>query len=70
MAKKKWIDWKNEDCPNCGNGVEVCTDAQQEDIFPVAYDGDAAQCNSCGWEGNLIVDEDGARLNGGNLDEL
>lgn len=70
MTKRNWIDWKIEECPNCGGSVEVCTDAEQDNIFPVAYDGDPAKCLECKWEGALIVDEDGTRLNGGNLDEL
>lgn len=75
MKKKKWIDWKNEECPYCGDGVGVCTDADQDNIFPEAYDGDAAKCTSCKWEGNIIVDSDSegigwARLSEGNLEEL
>lgn len=70
MRKKKWIDWKNDDCPNCGDGIEVCTDAEQDNIFPQAYDGDLAKCNSCKWEGNVVCDERGARLSEGNLEQL
>jgi hypothetical protein len=69
MAKKKWIDWSDQ-CPNCGDAVEICTDAEQDNIFPVAYDGDAAKCVSCKWEGGVMVDEGVARLDDGNLDKL
>lgn len=71
MADKKWIDWNGE-CPNCGNGVEILTDAVQDHPYPVAYDGDEARCVSCKWRGSVDVAEDNGRawLNDGNLDEL
>lgn len=75
MTKRKWIDWKNDDCPNCGGCVEVYTDAKQDNLFPSAYDGDPAKCLECKWEGCVEVDADDegigrAKLSDGNIDEL
>ena len=75
MRQKQWIDWESDQCPNCGNSVKVFTDAEQDNIYPVAYDGDAAKCVECKWEGSfeVIEDDEGnarGRLSEGNIDEL
>lgn len=64
--EKTWIDW-SEDCPNCGDGVSVLTDAVQDATFPQAYDGDKAKCNSCEWEGYVNVDSDDEGIGSASL---
>lgn len=48
-------NWKpfNDDCPRCGNGAEVFTDAKGDYV----YDGDNVECFECGLLGCINVDE-------------
>lgn len=53
-----WKPWDGGDCPHCGSGLEIQTDAP-EDGF--GYDGDPLRCQDCGCPGQLVVcDEDDA----------
>ena len=58
---KQWvpINWGDE-CPNCGDGVEVFTDCKYDNQ---AYDGDEARCVDCGKKGWVSADEDRAWVN-------
>lgn len=59
---KEWkkIDWGDE-CPECGDGVEVFTDCTLENQ---ACDGDEARCTGCKTRGWVAVgDENDARVN-------
>lgn len=49
---KAWRDWPDQ-CDNCGNDVEVLTDAGDEYV----YDGDEVRCVECGLTGWMSADE-------------
>lgn len=73
-AKESWIEWSDQ-CPNCGDTVQVLTSCDQDMPVPQAYDGDKAKCVSCKWEGSINVDSDDegmgrAYLDDGNLEEI
>ena len=54
--RMSWAAWDGDQCPRCGDDVEVRSDRRG------IADGDAARCCRCGWSGAVLVDEDGARL--------
>ena len=57
MKTWQYIDL-NECCDDCGNELEVCTDAPGL----ACYDGDRIRCVECGLGGYVTVDEDGDTL--------
>jgi len=65
--ERKWklVVW--DECPECGCGAEVFTDADEN----YAYDGDDARCDGqCGNVGSVTVDgEANAYVNWDNGDE-
>ena len=52
---KQWKDWP-DDCPECGDALEIETDALEEGE---CYDGDAVKCIACGFKSGMSVYEDG-----------
>ena len=59
MKTWKRIEWGDE-CPKCGAGVEILTDAPEG----LGGDGDEARCAECGHEGWVAVaDIDEACIN-------
>lgn len=62
----------SEDCPNCGESVEVLTDANQQSEFETfAFDGDKVRCsNKCGFETIAIVHGDELGIMDGNIEKL
>ena len=52
---KQWKPLEWDDCPTCGDGMEVLTDSVKDGS---AYDGDEVRCTGCGWPGNVRVEED------------
>ena len=49
MKQWKPIEW-NDECPECGEDVEVLTDSYTENM---AYDGDEARCTECHTKGTV-----------------
>lgn len=75
--KKKWITLEGFDCSNCGDEVEVFTNAKQEteneNFGSFVYDGDDVRCAAeCGFKSYTIVhDEDSVSIDfDGNMDKL
>lgn len=60
MTDKSWKEFKGEDCPACGDGVEVLTDSDKQDYF---YDSDESRCTGCGLKGWVTADDGAAWLN-------
>ena len=58
---KEWrhIEWA--ECPECGDAVDVLTDARAED--GTVGDGDQARCCGCGILGWTAVEEEDAWVN-------
>jgi len=52
---KKWKPIYFEQCPQCGNDLEVFTDADTGEC----YDGDSVRCVECGFVSGMSV-EDGS----------
>ena len=60
MKNWKPIKWSDE-CPECGDGVEVFTDCPDDNK---ACDGDEARCVGCKIKGWVVVyDENDVRIN-------
>ena len=55
MTKAEWkdIDW--DDCPRCGDSVQVLTTADEG----YCYDGDHVRCMGCGFRSGMSVDVEG-----------
>ena len=53
----EWKHWDGGECPHCGSGLEIQTDAAADGY---GYDGDSLRCQDCGCPGQLMCDEDGA----------
>ena len=52
---KKWVLWQ-DNCPECGNDIEIETDATEEGC---CFDGDAVRCVGCSFKSMMTVYEDG-----------
>lgn len=63
-----------EDCPNCGDSLYVFTDCGEEndtEFEQFVQDGDLVKCaGNCGFESAMDVDENGAWVQDGNLEDL
>ena len=55
--KKEWQLMKFDDCPHCGDSLEVLTDNDKPDWY---YDGDDVRCTNCDFKSCISVDEDHA----------
>ena len=65
----------NENCPNCGDGIDVLTECLEENDTLTEqwfYDGDKCVCAAeCGFESTMSVCEDIAWMEQeGNINEL
>ncbi len=71
--KKQWKHY-NDNCPNCGEDLEVFSaiPKEQETDDIQVYDGENVRCAAkCGFESCIDVSEDGnATVQDGNIDEL
>jgi DNA-directed RNA polymerase subunit RPC12/RpoP len=52
--KKQWKTLIVEDCPECGDELEVFTEASHDESLT---DGDDVRCVVCGFRSYLFVDE-------------
>ena len=60
-----WKYYKDEQCPNCGNDLEVLpTDPENEfeEKVKILTDGDLVRCIECEYKSHLEIDEDGVKL--------
>lgn len=51
-----WKEFDNDECPECGDCLEIETRCE---LINIGNDGDLVRCVTCGWIGQLTVDEDG-----------
>lgn len=74
MANKNWkiANWEN--CPNCGDEIEVLSECpEEEDTEFEQWFGDGEECRcaaKCGFVSCVSADENGAWMQEGNIDEL
>ena len=52
---KTWRPFDWDECPECGEGIEIKTDCTAPGQ---AYDGDAVRCSECGYQGIVVVTDD------------
>lgn len=55
VTSKGWIALEDEDCPNCGETLEIQV-VTGETVF---YDQDLIRCTECKFESSVCVDENG-----------
>lgn len=72
---KKWKLFPSDNCPNCGDAVEVLSEAPEDadtDFQVNVFDGEEVRCAAlCGFESCISVSEDGAAyVQEGNISEL
>lgn len=73
QPEKKWKLFEGGGCPNCGNDLEVFSECLQEndgDGNPLVYDGEDIRCVACKFRSATNVDENGASVQDGNIDEI
>ena len=73
--EKKWKIFHGDNCPNCGDALEVFSECPEEEdtVFEtLVYDGEPVRCMAeCGFESCTEVTEDGnAYVQEGNIEEL
>lgn len=72
--EKKWKLWNSENCPNCGDGIEVLSECPEEDdteFEQYLMDGEDCRCSAeCGFLSCVSADEEGVWMQDGNIDEL
>jgi len=52
--EKKWRLWPGDNCPKCGDEVEIFTASDEDGL---GYDGDTARCVECKYDkGYLSVE--------------
>ncbi len=59
---KKWKLFLLEDCPECGDHLEVLSEfpeSNDTDDEVACRDGDDIRCQNCDYESYISVDEDG-----------
>ena len=72
---KEWKIFQGDNCPNCGDAVEVLSEIAEEDdsqFETSVYDGEEVRCiGRCGFLSGIEVTEEGnAYIQEGNLIEL
>lgn len=71
---KEWKVFASDNCPNCGNNLEVLSDCPEEkdtEFEQWFIDGEKVRCCSeCGFESALSVDDGEAWIQEGNISEL
>ena len=75
IMEKKWKVFPGDNCPNCGDAIEVlseCAEEKDTDFETFAFDGEDVKCMAnCGFESSIVVTEEGsAYVQEGNLEDL
>lgn len=71
--EKQWKILDHENCPNCGDLLEVFSKYHESGDFDgqLVEDGEDVRCaNLCGFVSSMSADEDGVWVQDGNIDEL
>jgi len=62
--EKKWKLWNSENCPNCGDGIDVLSECLEEDDdsdTQFIMDGDDCRCIAeCGFQSCISADDEGS----------
>lgn len=56
MSTPTWIEWPDDDCPDCGSAPKVLTAAEQRPGEVWVGDGDEVRCSGCGLTGAISCD--------------
>jgi len=55
MTTKRWVLVDFDECPECGDDVEILTDCEEKGFF---YDGDEARCCACHYPAQFSCDSE------------
>ena len=72
--EKAWKILKCEDCPNCGDALEVfsaCQEGDDTEFVQYLMDGDDVRCAAgCGFLSAISADDDDVWVQDGNINDL
>jgi hypothetical protein len=54
MAEKRWIDWPHDECPECGDDIQILTDCPQtpQGVDAASLDGEPPYDPPYCWSGD------------------